>query len=375
MKKNKTTKLCCIFNFAAHYRLSIYQLIDQKLKADFYIGDSSGNLKRMDYNSLKGYRRTLKNHRLFGSVTWQSGAISLPFKSYNNYLITGDFQCLSTWIVLLFCKILGKKTYLWTHGWYGREGWVKRQVKSLYFCLSTGIFLYGEYAKEQMTKAGFKENKLFVIANSLDYDKQLQIRKKLQHTNVYRNHFINDFPNLIFVGRLTKVKRIDMILDAMKILQNDKLFVNLTLVGGEMPEFNMRKAITERGLNDFVWLYGSCYDEQKIGELLFNATVCVSPGNVGLTAIHSLSFGCPVITHNDFPKQMPEFEAIEDGVNGMFFNYNDVFSLSETIKKWIDQTNSKVRDMDVHSCCYRIIDEKFNPYYQIEILDKVIMKQ
>ena len=44
----------------------------------------------------------------------------------------------------------------------------------------------------------------------------------------------------------------------------------------------------------------------------------VSPGNVGLTAIHSLSYGTPVLTHNNFNNQMPEVESIQPGFNGYF---------------------------------------------------------
>ncbi len=67
-----------------------------------------------------------------------------------------------------------------------------------------------------------------------------------------------------------------------------------------------------------IWLYGACYDEEIIGELIFNAQLCVSPGNVGLTAMHSLVYGTPVITHNNFSNQSPEFEAIIDGKTGSF---------------------------------------------------------
>lgn len=56
-------------------------------------------------------------------------------------------------------------------------------------------------------------------------------------------------------------------------------------------------------------------------EFIYNADLCVSPGNVGLTAMHSLVFGCPVITHNCFEWQMPEFEAIQPGITGDFLRW------------------------------------------------------
>ncbi|MDU1889873.1 MAG: glycosyltransferase [Dysgonomonas sp.] len=364
--------LCCIFNFAAHYRSSIYHLIDDELKADFYIGDSVGQLKAMNYHSLKGYKRSLKNVHLFYLFNWQKGAITTVFKHYQHYLITGDFFCLSTWIVLLLCKVMQKHTYLWTHGWYGREGRIKKWVKRVFFNLSSEVLLYGEYARGLMIKEGFNSQKLHCIANSLDYDTQLKIRNDLKKTNIYKEHFKNNHPNLIFVGRITQIKRIDMLIEAIVCLQKQGIPVNLTLVGDPMPEFDIKSFLKNRKLENHVWLCGACYDEHRLGEYFYNADACVSPGNVGLTSIHAFSYGCPVITHNNFSMQMPEFEIIKNGVNGAFYEYDNLDSLTDTIHRWIEYAHDKKNN--IHKNCYNIIDSKFNPHYQIALLKKIINK-
>ena len=46
----------------------------------------------------------------------------------------------------------------------------------------------------------------------------------------------------------------------------------------------------------------------------------VSPGNIGLTAIHSLSYGTPVCSHSNFNNQMPESEAIINFEKWFFFS-------------------------------------------------------
>ncbi|GIS05973.1 MAG: hypothetical protein CM15mP109_07290 [Candidatus Dadabacteria bacterium] len=49
----------------------------------------------------------------------------------------------------------------------------------------------------------------------------------------------------------------------------------------------------------------------------------VSPGNTGLNAVHFLSYGPPVGTHNYFYNQMPEAAIIEaQKKTGFFFNEN-----------------------------------------------------
>ena len=127
--------------------------------------------------------------------------------------------------------------------------------------------------------------------------------------------------------------------------------------------------VGDLGLTNQVWFYGACYDERRIAELLYNADLCVSPGNVGLTAMHAMTFGCPVISNDNFSTQMPEFEAIEDGKTGTFFKENDIESLAEAISRWRD--SSPDREL-VRKACYKVIDEKYNPHLQLETLKKVI---
>lgn len=365
------TSICCIFNVAAHYRSLIYHLIDQELQADFYIGDTVGRLERMEYSTLKGYKGTLKNMKCaFSPLNWQHSAVRLSCKPYQHYILTGDFYCVSTWCILLLCRLMNKRTYLWTHGWYGREGLMKKWMKKIFFGLATEVLLYGEYARHLMVKEGFDSGKLHVIANSLDYDKQLMIRQGLKQTNIFREHFKNENPILIFVGRLTKVKKLDLLINACYKLHEEGRFVNLVLVGDEMEEFSVRELLLKKNILSKIWIYGACYDEEKLGELFYNADVCVSPGNVGLTAVHALTYGCPVITHGNFSRQMPEFEVIENGRNGLFFKENDLDALTESIKVWLDYARDKRKT--IRESCYEIIDNKFNPHYQIELLKRII---
>ena len=111
-------------------------------------------------------------------------------------------------------------------------------------------------------------------------------------------------------------------------------------------------------------------DDQIIGEFFYNASVCVSPGNVGLTAIHALSFGCPVITHNQFPYQNPEFEAIKPGITGDFFEKDNLLSMTEYIKKWTSQTQEEREQ--TRTAAFNEIDSKWNIHYQIEVIKEVI---
>lgn len=365
------SKLCIILNMMPHYRKAIYEIIDREFDCDWYVGDGVDDIASMDYGHIK--RCTVLRNKYFGfKAYYQKNMLGKIFdKRYSRYLMTGDIRNLSLWMFLIISRFYPKKkVYTWTHGYYGKGGRFTNFVNRLFFALSDGVFLYGEYARNFMIYQGISPSKLFVIHNSLDYDEHVKCRASISKTNIYEIHFNNSFPNLIFVGRLTQVKRLDLLIEAIEILSKEGRFYNVTFVGDGTERAQLEKLVSKYNLHDRIWFYGSCYDEKINAELIYNADLCVSPGNVGLTAIHSLVFGTPVATHDNFVEQMPEFEAIKDGYTGTFFRYHDSVSIACAIKKWFDEFKDE-RDI-VRRRCMEEIDLRWNPKYQIEVLKQNI---
>lgn len=362
-------RICCIFNYAPHYRQSIYTMMDKEMNCDFYFGGKlQSNIKKMDYNQLSNVHE-LKSVWFFKKAYWMRKSILLIFKPYKKYLLTGQSNCISDWFFLPLARIFGKEVYLWNHGWYGKESSLKKFFKKIYYWPVNGYFLYGEYARDIMIKEGFNPEKLYVVYNSLNYQQSLDLRPFLKKTDVYLNYFGNCNPVLVFIGRLQAVKKLDMLLTVLKEQKRLGITRNLVLIGDGSDKERIHKITNEYGLAAQVWFYGSCYDEEKLSELIYNADICVSPGNVGLTAIHALSYGTPVITHDDYTNQMPEFEAIKQLVTGDFFKKDNAVSLLNTIENWLSLHPQK--DVQLINACYQIIDKKYNPFYQIEIMKQV----
>jgi glycosyltransferase involved in cell wall biosynthesis len=363
------SSICCIFNYPSHYNYNIFCKMGNELNCHFYFGNklqSTSKIKKIDLKELKGFQYEL-NSLYFGRWYYLKGSLFLLFK-YNKFIITGEPYGISNWLLLLFGKLFHKHIYVWSHGWYGRESSLKKIIKKIFFSLAKGSFLYGNYAKTLMVKEGLNASKLFIIYNSLNYSAQLKIRKLNLTSNFYDKHFGNSNPIIIFSGRLIESKKLSLLLEAVSILKkNEESFVfNVVLVGTGNDETYLKRYAETLGVKNNVWFYGPCYDEQQIAILFSNSSLCVSPGEIGLTAIHSMSYGVPVITHDNFPNQGPEFEAVIPRKTGMFFKENDVNSLIEAIRElyYIVRNDSKI----IKENCYYIIDTKYNPDYQIEVL-------
>lgn len=366
-------KLCLFFNIPSLYRQLIYTKIDKEYDCDWYFTDLQSNIKQFDTSCLNNPVSIFHVKKVKKGIFYVKGLTKLIVnKRYNTFLMIGDSHDIATWF-FLFKKCLfyrKKKVYFWTHGWYGKETKLEKILKKAFFKMTDGIFLYGNYAKKLMIKEGFNPDKLFVIHNSLNYDKQLAIRKALKPEPIYKEHFKNNNQNIIFIGRLTNVKKLDMALHALAICKARGYNYNLTFIGDGEAKEKLVSLTKDLQLTDQVWFYGACYDENINAKMIYNADLCISPGNVGLTAMHSMVFGTPVITHNDFPHQMPEFEAIKDGLTGAFYIAGDIKDLALCISNWLNVHTGK--RTEIRQACYNEIDHYWKPQFQLKVINNSI---
>ena len=361
----KKTKICMFFNTAARYRQAIYSDIDKEYECDWFFNREESSIKRMDLSLLKNihfYNCYGDSKRLF----WRGKLITNLFKKkYKNFFVLSEVRNLSLWFFTILKILLypDKTLYGWSHGWYGRESKFQKRLDRWRINRMDGLFLYNKRARDIMIEGGINPEKLFVIGNSLDYDKQLKIRKKIDGSDIYLRHFNNNYKTLIFIGRLIKPKRIDILLQALYLLKERGEKYNVVLVGDGEIKTSLEELSKSLGLN--VWFYGACYDETINAELIYNADLCISPGNVGLTAIHSLMFGTPVITSDDFTHQGPEAEAIKDGITGCFFSNGNSSSLADAISRWV---KNNINRSTIRQLCYNEIERQWTPYYQMKVI-------
>lgn len=361
-------KLCLIYNTAPRYREAIFRAIDAEYDCDWYFGPTKSDIKEMDVHCLKNvtYYKTIGNSN---KCYFKIGILKLLFKKkYQTFFMLCDVRSITDWIFFWLASTFfkKKKIYVWTHGWYGRERGIDAKMKLWLYKHVAGTFVYGDRAKELLIEQGIEKERLFAIHNSLDYDKQKVLRESITASAIYKNHFRNDNPTIIFIGRLTKVKRLDMIVDALANLKAKGEQYNLVFIGDGSEMKDLKKKVISKQLENHVWFYGACYDEAKNADLIYNADLCVAPGNIGLTAMHVLMFGCPAITHNDFKMQMPEFEAIKPGITGDFFERGNAADLSNVISRWF--SSQKGKRESIRKACYREIDTQWNPYFQMDTI-------
>jgi 1,2-diacylglycerol 3-alpha-glucosyltransferase len=364
-----------VYNFFPHYRAGIlkelaaspnhhYQLVADRYTADSTIeswcsGDS-------------GKLHETKSIYLGKILLYQTRVIGLSLqKNLDAIIYLGNPYYLTTWISATIARIAGKRVLFWTHGWTSIEHGPKDLVRSIFYRIPHALLLYGKRAKRIAISKGFKSESLYVIFNSLDYQQQKVVRERLLGADFHliRKELFKcpDNPMVVCTARLIAECRFDLLIEAVKIMAEGGHKVNVLLIG-DGPERKRLEALAKSYSLPVVF-YGACYEEEVLAKYIMAANVTVSPGKVGLTAMHSLVYGTPVITHNDYDRQMPEFEAIVPRRTGDFFRCGDISDLAKVIAEW---TQTELPAENVRKECYEIIENYYNPEYQRREIEKAL---
>ena len=380
-------KLAIVYPWFADYRRPIIEALAQELASEFeitLISDSQAlepAMKLIDPESLTVgseppiHWEFVRNRKIWQFV-WQRGLVTKMLRQkYDTVIFLGEFRTLSTWIGVLIARCKSRRVYFWSHGMYGNEGWLKLRIRLLFSGMAHGIFLYGNYAKKLFVQHGFDPNTMWVVYNSLDHRQQLAVRQSAPlngpaalSTQYFPAH--PEAPWLVFIGRLTKRKQVKLLLDSVHDLFRHGTIVNAMLIGDGPERADLEKYAGELGIRKQICFYGPCHEEQPLADLIGAAHVCVSPGDIGLLAMHCMVYGTPVVTHDDPTTHGPEFEAIVENQTGSFFEKGNIQSLSREINKWIlldDEHRSRVRQN-----CFYVVDTFFNPEFQSQVFGAVL---
>jgi len=323
-------RVAIVYHYFAHYRLPILTELVKSNEINFcFIADPASNndIQVIDFTNndiFKGRYYKVKNIELKNFV-WQKGLFAILFREkFDAVIFLGEDRIISTWVALFFMRIFQKKAYLWSHGLYFRESTIRRTLRVLFYKLSTGMFVYNNRAKELLINAGIDKNKLNVIYNSINYEeteyyrKSFNIETKNKIVSVFRKP---DLPVAFCISRINPSKKINLLIEAISILKTQGFLINCFIIGDGKEELAKLKAmVNEKGLGGQINFTGGLYNEKVISEYILSSEVCVCPAALGLTAIHSLSYGIPVITHDNFAFHGPELNPLNQISPEIFIN-------------------------------------------------------
>ncbi len=364
----KNIKVAIVYPYIPHYRIPVFESLARSGNGFTYfflagantIDDSIKSTTKS--SSLNLFVTPIKSIR---GLTFQSRIIGPCLKNDVQHIIfLGDPHFVTTWLYALFFRACNRKIWFWTHGWLRHETGVKGLIRRTFYKLGNGLLLYGNRAQTIGASAGFPTDRLKVIYNSLDYEAQKSVRESISGS------ITNESGADVYfacIARLTSICKLDLAIRALKLMQTAGTRRPYLVLIGDGPARAELEALAVE-LEVDVRFLGAIYDEKTIGPVLFNARAVVSPGKIGLTAMHSLAYGTPIITHGNLDLQMPEAEALIPDKTGDFFKPDDIQDLSRVLTKWVQRPRTVQERQD----CIHEIESKYCPEVQRRLIEAAL---
>lgn len=375
-------RIALISTINSYYKLGIWPKLSgsDRYSVDiFSSSQSERNIKTFSMHHIVNYGMNVTEIRNIyfrkKYLLFQIGVLKYVIRGrYSAYILPGEVTCVSTILTLFILKVRRIPSVVWTHGMYGRETKIKKKVKKVFYNFADKIFVYGNWSRDLLIDSGIKDDKVSVVFNSLNHIDQLKHRRTSNNTSLASSRFSFPqiiHPSLIYIGRITKRKKIGMLIEALHILQMRGNHYACYLIGDGEDIDNIKYQVAKYDLGQNVHHIGAIYDEEKISCFLNTPSICVSPGSIGLTALHCLAYGVPLITHNNIARQGPEVESITDGVTGLLFEEDNVIDLVKKIEQLTNIMNTKYNVLRKN--CYDTIDRVYNPENQEEIISQSLL--
>ncbi len=168
-----------------------------------------------------------------------------------------------------------------------------------------------ESTKSDLESLGFTDVK--VVHGAADVKPPKKINKRKEKT-------------LIYLGRLTKSKRVDDVLRAFDVIRKSEPGARLWIAGSGPEEKQLKYLKKDLGLSEQVGFFGRVSQKKK-AELLSKAHLMLFPAvreGWGLVVLEANACGTPVVGYN-----VPGLrDSIRNGVNGFLVKEGDINAMA-----------------------------------------------
>lgn len=330
MNSNNHPAALVVYQHLPHYRYGVFSELQNSHEITFAFASDTisqeGNIALIPLEAINHHIR-LRN-LWFGPILWQRGLLTtVAFGNYDAFVFLGDWRYASTWLAASVARLRRKRVLFWTIGWHRLDSGLRRWVRNRFYCLGNRVLVYAPRGAALGAASGFSRGRLTVIGNSSS-----EVPADTGTGDASRIGQHNTSP-IIAVVRLNSSKRLDLLLRAVAQISEEHR-PSVTLVGDGPEKENLAQLAKSLGV--LLWMPGPIHDRESLAQFYANALVCVIPEAAGLTVIQSLRYGVPVVTCDRPDLQMPEYEAVIDGVNGSLYAAGDVQALTEAISRWLD---------------------------------------
>ncbi len=299
-------------------------------------------------------------------------SIQIPFSLIHSMRERFDLVLASQTLPLSLAKLIAtlrkKPVVAIFHDIYGLEfslrdkgivkGIIRASLESLSVRLNyDAVITVSGSTKRKLVDRGVPEERIHVVYGGVD----LTLFDSIQERK-------NRDPLVLYVGRLVKHKRVDLLMRSFAEVAKEHPEAALWIVGDGPERVRLENMAEKLNLPDRIKFLGWVSEEDKV-RAMKKAWCLVLPSvkeGLGLVLLESMACGTPVIAVDSGGPR----EAITDGENGFLVPPNHVEALADRISRIL--SNAELRDR-MGKAGRRLVEEKFTWKKVAERVEKVLL--
>lgn len=236
----------------------------------------------------------------------------------------------------------GVGVVVWGHGYSIRDTKAARALRNWLGSKADAVLLYSHEARERMIQEGLDPARLFVALNALDQVPIQAAREKWladpeRLAAFQKQNGLDSCPVVLFVSRLYARNRADLLLHAASRLSKSHPDLRVAIIGDGEHRGELEQLAARLGIRDRVSMPGAIFGEDDVAPWFLSSKVFAYPDYMGLSALHAMGYGLPVVTSEDMTRHGPEAIAVSHEQTGLLIDLSEPGSLADAIARLIDE--------------------------------------
>ncbi|HTL27797.1 MAG TPA: glycosyltransferase family 4 protein [Tepidisphaeraceae bacterium] len=212
----------------------------------------------------------------------------------------------------------------------GAKAAAKEWFVSTVLSWCTGALACGQRGVAYFEKYGVPRERIFLFPNEPDYELIRRVSDESLDAVKQRYRLARGRRRMIYSGRLTQVKRVDLLIDAFAAVANERSEWDLIIAGDGELKLSLQARVPADLKDRIIWT-GFLDDQQALSAFYRLSDVLVLPSDFepwALVINEAAAAGLAIVS-SSVVGAVPEL--VQDGVNGRLFEPGDLESLKRAL--------------------------------------------
>lgn len=343
----------------AKYRAPVYKELAARPEIDLRVwyGDHYA-VPNVEPDGFRAELRPLRAVTILGQeARWHGAQLEAAASTdADAVILSWSSRYLSLGPALRRARRRGLPVILWGHGYSRQETGFSLWARERIARMASALLFYESRSAQAAIDRGWPADRVFVAPNAIDQSPIQAARADWladpgRLAGFREEHGLQGRRVLLYVSRIQPENRVDLLLDAVDRLRRTRPDVLAVLIGAGDLYDATRAAVDAKGLGDHVRLLGPVYEETRLAPWFLSSEAFVYPSAIGLSLLHALGYGLPVVTDDCVATHNPEIIAYEPDpdspdANGVAYRAGDADDMARTLDELLRDDERRARLAD-----------------------------